>query len=103
MIRLALKPLARHENLVSAPNRSFRTEFPPRLPENVRDINRRSQIDVDDWDRLFYAVECRLSTSVTAAYQDPDKTRTTVLECVEALDQLHHALTRERQQRSQSK
>jgi hypothetical protein len=107
MIRLALKPLPRHEDLVLAANKSFRMEPSPPLAltlpekhlENLPEIGRRPQIDVDDWDKLFSAVECRLSTSVATAYQGPNKTRVTVLECVEALDQLHRALTRERQQR----
>ena len=66
------------------------------MPEKLPVISRDPQINVDDWDKLFQAVECRLSTAVATAYQGPDKTRITVLECVEALDQLHHALTRER-------
>ena len=62
-------------------------------------MNIHSQIDIDDWDMLFHAVEHRLCACVSDVDLIDDKTRATVLECVRAFDQLHSALTCERQQR----
>ena len=77
----------------------FRPE--PALPliNQAHEMNALSQIRIEDWDNMFHAVELRLCATVAATEQLDDKTRVTVLECVEALDQLHSALTHERQQR----
>lgn len=63
-----------------------------------------------DWDALFHAVEARLRDAVNEPLAQrikmlppdaPELVQTIVLECVDALDQLHRALTHERQQRDQ--
>ncbi len=70
--------------------------------------NDHANIAPADWDQLFHAVQARLEDCVSdsllrtpgLALRDKQAvTKTTVLECVEALKQLHAALTLERQQR----
>ena len=67
------------------------------------------RISADDWDALFRAVEARLCAAVSerlleAVEKDPLDAATSVqavvLECAGALNQLHTALTCERQLRS---
>lgn len=72
----------------------------------VGDANVSSDILIEDWDVLFRAVAARLSASVCERlaqspelHHDLAQVRSVVLECVEAMNQLHRALTRERQQR----
>ena len=73
----------------------------------VGDINVSSDILIEDRDLLFRAIAVRLSASVGERLADkPDlqphglaQVRAVVLECIEAMNQLHPALTRERQQR----
>lgn len=72
---------------------------------------RPSDIEIGDWDALFCAVEARLRLAVgeqPAVASEPPRMHDTagrlqaiVLECVEALDQLHAALTQERGRRHQ--
>ena len=70
------------------------------LINQMHEMNALSQISIEDWDKLFQSVESRLCASIEALDPAHAKVRMTVLECVEALDQLHVALmTRERQQR----
>ena len=99
MIRLALKPFPRHKGLAEMVMMMLRPEPASPLINHAYEMNALSHISIEDWDKLFHAVELRLCATVAAADQLDDKTRVTVLECVEALDQLHSALTRERQQR----
>jgi hypothetical protein len=70
----------------------------------------RSDIDVGDWDELFRAVTTRLRVTVgepLAATSDAwvldmeGRIQVIVLECVAALEQLHTALTDERDRREQ--
>ena len=65
----------------------------------MHEMNALSQISIEDWDKLFQSVESRLCASIEALDPAHAKVRVAVLECVEALDQLHVALKRERQQR----
>ena len=69
------------------------------------------EIAIKDWDVLFRAVETRLLLSVgnslasvpkSKASDAAELVRSTVLECVTALHQLHVALTQERDQRDTS-
>ena len=99
MTRLALKPFPLHEGMADLAMMMLRPKPPPPLINQAYEMNALSQISIEDWDKLFHAVELRLCATVAAADQLDDNTRVTVLECVEALDQLHSALTRERQQR----
>lgn len=101
MIRLDLKPLPRHEDLARMVRTTSRIETALPLRKQTQEVNALSKIAPQDWDELFHAVESRLSASVSDAVQNDGKTRVTVLECVEALDQLHDALMHERQQRQQ--
>lgn len=63
----------------------------------------RSDIVIEDWDDLFDAVTARLrsviaerhATSAESPSPEADRIRVNVLECVEALDQLHAALKEE--------
>ena len=64
-------------------------------------------IAIEDWDAMFRAVESRLSHAVSQLFTTvsdvpaPDplhSIRIIVLECVEALGQLHNALKHERAQ-----
>ncbi len=64
-----------------------------------------SVVSSDDWDEMFRAVTVRLRQTVdlppaaSAQAHTSDaagRVRTTVLECIDALDQLHAALTQER-------
>ncbi len=58
---------------------------------------------IEDWDDLFDAVTARLrsviaerhATSAESPSPEADRIRVNVLECVEALDQLHAALKEE--------
>lgn len=68
----------------------------------------RSPISAEDWDPLFRAVQLRLRATVgdrlasAPAPQADDaagKIQVAVLECISAMDQLHKALTYERQGR----
>ena len=67
-------------------------------------------ISATDWDELFHAVQVRLERCVSdaldkqpeLALQDRHEvTKVAVLQCVEAMKQLHHSLTLERQQSNQ--
>ena len=71
---------------------------------------RSMDIAIDDWNELFRAVEARLIATVgtplaTASGENPGdigpRVQGVVLECVTAMDQLHTALTRERNMRHQ--
>ena len=63
----------------------------------------RSDTVIEDWTDLFDAVTARLrlvmaerhATSVESPSDEADRIRVNVLECVEALDQLHAALKEE--------
>lgn len=99
MTRLALKPLPQHEGLAEMAMMMLRIQPAQQLIKQPPEMNALSEISIEDWDKLFHAVHDRLCSSVAASHQADDKTRVTVLECVEALDQLHSVLTRERQQR----
>jgi hypothetical protein len=99
MTRLALKPFPQYEGLAEMAMMMLRIQPAQQLIKQPPEMNALSEISIEDWDKLFHAVEDRLCTSVAASLQADDKTRVTVLECVEALDQLHSALTRERQLR----
>jgi hypothetical protein len=64
-----------------------------------------SQIDIEDWDSLFDAVEQRLRDSVErpdsvamplTARDNASRIKAAVLDCVSALDKLHKALQYER-------
>lgn len=60
--------------------------------------SRRADITVDDWDAMLCAVRDRLRLAVGEAMTVPlngsaAPVRATVLDCVEALDQLHATLT----------
>ena len=66
-----------------------------------------SNILIDDWDALFFAIAARLSASVCEwPAQTPEppphdraaQVRLTVLECVEAMNLLHTTLDSERRQ-----
>jgi hypothetical protein len=68
-----------------------------------------SPISAEDWDPLFRAVQLRLRTAVgdrlasAPAPQADDaagKIQVAVLECISAMEQLHKALTHERQGRA---
>jgi hypothetical protein len=68
-------------------------------------ITQVAQIEIEDWDSLFEAVEERLcaaveehdSVAMPAAAQDStSRIRAVVLDCVSALDTLHRALRQER-------
>ena len=99
MIRLALKPFPLHEGLADLAMMMLRPKPPPPLINQAYEVNALSQISIEDWDKLFQAVELRLCATVASADLLDDRIRVTVLECAEALDQLHSALTLERQQR----
>ena len=69
--------------------------------------NRFSSINASDWDVLFRAVQDRLAQCAAAPLAktpelttpEPDQViKTTVLQCVEAMQQLHAALMIERQE-----
>jgi hypothetical protein len=64
-----------------------------------------AQIDIEDWDSLFDAVEERLrdtvekpdsATTPLAARDNASRIKLAVLDCVNALDKLHKALRQER-------
>lgn len=64
------------------------------------------QISIEDWDRLFRSIQWRLGAAagvrLAPAPQADDRVdpiRVTVLECISAMEQLHTALTLERQNR----
>ena len=99
MIQPAFKPLTKQQPLADWAKPMLETELWPSLKKQVHAPNATPQIAVEDWDELFCAVQTRLRTSITALDLIDGKTSATVLECVEALYQLHSALTRERQQR----
>lgn len=101
MVRIALKPLPRHEDLAEMAM-MLRAAPTPASMQQPREVSAPAQIAVDDWDKLFKAVEYRLSSSVAVIHTNEDKTKVAVLECVEALGLLHHALSRERLQRHQT-
>lgn len=70
--------------------------------------NGHSTIAPADWDELFHAVQVRLEQCAgdalhqapeLALYDRHDVIKKTVLECVDALKQLHAALAQERQHR----
>lgn len=126
MIRLASSPIPHHENLAHAAARMLgseqimrtltgcQTEFPAAsvAPGPHSDIN------IPDWNDLFHAVEARLIQCVSSTNTANSATGSskalrgvlgdaaaggvggTVLECVAALNQLHAALTSERERRS---
>ena len=99
MNRLALKPFPLHEGLADLAMMMLQPKPTPPLINQAYEVNALSQISIEDWDKLFQAVELRLCATVASADLLDDKIRVTVLECVEALNQLHSALTHERQQR----
>ena len=103
MNRPVLKLLRHKGDLMSSGNTCRPVGVPPSFPENLPDTHGASLIDVEDWDKLFQAIESRLSMAVARGSQSPDEIKATVLDCVEALDQLHQALTFERQQRRQQR
>ncbi len=71
---------------------------------NLLDL--RPKIAPEDWDELFHAIQKRLENCVSDAlvkapelplHNRHELTKKTVLECVESMQQLHAALTIERQ------
>ena len=99
MTSIASKPFPQYEGLVDLASMMLRDKpaHPNRSQMHV--MNDLPTIAIEDWDKLFQAVEARLGACVAADTLIDDKIRVTVLECVEALEQLHGALTLERQQR----
>lgn len=70
----------------------------------------RSDVAIGDWDVLLCAVKARLRLSVSETFATPlephlhdqaDRIRSSVLECVDALDQLHETLSDEFGRRNQ--
>lgn len=68
-------------------------------------VKENAQIDIEDWDSLFGAVEERLRDTVlkpdmatkrSAAQDNASRIKSVVLDCVSALDKLHRALQQER-------
>ena len=99
MTRLALKPFPLHEGLADLVTMMLRPKPPPLLINQAYEMNALSQINIEDWNNLFHAVEARLIACVATDKLIDDTIKVTVRECVEALEQLHAALTLERQQR----
>ena len=99
MTRLALKPFPLHEGMADLAMMMLRPKAPPPFINQAYEMNALSQISIEDWNNLFHAVEARLSACVAADNLIDDTIKVTVLECVEALEQLRAALTLERQQR----
>lgn len=109
--------------LASAPNPQTKSLSPDAIPALTSDqvdaavlaqlteaslLASVSELSISEWDDLFDAVQARLSASVgelfaqTPGLQSQDvanRVQAVVLECVGALDQLHAALNREREQR----
>ena len=98
MISPALKPVPLHQGMAKLVLKLLRTELGQPLISQAHETKDLSHINVEDWNNLFHAVEARLCACVAADDLIDDKVRVTVLECVEALEQLHSALTFERQQ-----
>ena len=98
MISPALKPVPLHQGMAKLVLKLLRTELGHPLIGEAHETKDLSHINVEDWNNLFHAVEARLCACVAAGDLIDDKIRVTVLECVEALEQLHSALTLERQQ-----
>jgi hypothetical protein len=75
------------------------------VSHQAADAHADSQIDIEDWDSLFDAVEQRLRDSVDKPYSlampltandNSSRIKAAVLDCVSALDKLHKALRYER-------
>lgn len=71
----------------------------------------RARIPPEDWDQLFHAIQNRLENCVGDAlvkapelplHSRHERTKNTVLECVESMQQLHAALIIERQSQQKS-
>ena len=99
MISPALKTVPLHQGMAKLLLKVLRTEPAQPLISQAHEMKDLSHISVEDWNNLFHAVEARLCACVAADDLIDDKVRVTVLECVEAMEQLHSALTLERQQR----
>lgn len=99
MISPALNPVPLHEDMVILAMKMLCGEPDHLLISQAHEMNTPSQIGIEDWNNLFHAVEARLCACVAAGDMIDDKIRVAVLECVEALGQLHGELTLERQQR----
>lgn len=99
MISPTLRIVPLHQDMAKLVLNVLRTEPAQPLISQVHVMKNLSNISVEDWNNLFHAVETRLCACVAAGDLIDDRIRVTVLECVEALEQLHSALTLERQQR----
>ena len=98
MISPSLKTVPLQQGMAKLVLKVLRTEPAQPLMSQTDEMKDLSHINVEDWNNLFHAVEARLCACVAAGDLIDDKIRVTVLECVEALEQLHSALTLERQQ-----
>ena len=99
MTSIASKPFPQYEGLVDLASMMLRDKPAHPNRSQMHAMNDLPTIVIEDWDKLFHAVQIRLCSSIAPTDPLDDKTRLTVLECVEALEQLHAALTLERQQR----
>ena len=103
----------RAEHMASALHRPIPSPEPDPEPNpgpdaiNNGHINGNSNISAADWDELFHAIQARLENCVDdALLKAPELPplerhqviKTTVLQCVEAMQQLHTALRLEREQ-----
>ena len=99
MISIASKPFPQYEGLVALASMMLRGKPAHPNSSQMHAMNDLPTIAIEDWNKLFQAVEARLRARVAADKLIDDTIRVAVLECVEALEQLHGALTLERQQR----
>ncbi len=97
----------RAEHMASALHRPIPSPEPDPNPGPDAISNGHSNISAADWDELFHAIQARLENCVDDALlkapELPPNERhqvikTTVLQCVEAMQQLHTALMLEREQ-----
>ena len=101
----------RAEHMASALHRPIPSPEPDPEPNpgpdaiNNGHINGNSNISAADWDELFHAIQARLEHCVSDAFhkapelpahERQEVIKATVLQCVEAMQQLHAALTTER-------
>ena len=118
MIRLSNMPMPHVINMAHSVLDMFRVNSPPEnkqcaasAPEVIHGQSavlriQGSFISPADWDELFVAVQARLENCVdstlhhssTLSLQDQKSiVKKTVLECVDAMQRLHHSLNSERQ------
>ena len=97
----------RAEHMASALHRPIPSPEPDPEPNPGPDAisNGHSNISAADWDELFHAIQTRLENCVDdallkapelPAHERQEVIKSTVLQCVEAMQQLHAALTTER-------